>query len=328
MARYLLIGDPHVTTRELEDCSKLRDLIFKQAEEKEVLGVIILGDLYHANFIVHTPVINFWNDFFSHFEKRMIPCVALVGNHDQFSPTIRDPHSLIVHSNASVVAGPTHYPHFAALPYYADPEEFIQKASVLKGLVPDTEVLICHQTFNGAKFNEGFYAKDAVDPGKVPFKYIISGHIHSEHTFSNVWYPGSPRWRTLNDANQNKYIYVVDFNKNSWKLESAIDTSSVCRPIVCYKDTQEKPCETFPLNADLRVDVYGTPEYVKDRILELAAKYNAKCRPFPKKEQAPKLTEQDGIPDSFAKYANSFTPPNKTPANLLNDAIKERLNAA
>jgi DNA repair exonuclease SbcCD nuclease subunit len=332
LARYLLVGDPHVTPRELEDCQKLADLIVEQATIKKVEGVIFLGDLYHANSIVHTPAIEFWNTLFERLYYLKLNIISLVGNHDQFSPTIRHPHALIIHRGKSeirhviVVDETMGMGIFGCMPYYSDPDEFLKQALLLKERNPDISTLICHQTFNGAKFNEGFYAKDSVDPSKVPFN-IISGHIHSEHTFGNVWYPGSPRWRTLNDANQNKYIYVVDFKTKSWTLESSISTAGICKKIVCYKDTAEEPLQVAEENADVRVDVYGTPDYIKTRVLELKARFNAKCRTFTTKTKTQKISEQDGISESFYKYSASFSPPNKTPINLLETEVKDRLNA-
>jgi DNA repair exonuclease SbcCD nuclease subunit len=339
MSRYLLIGDPHVTPRELEDCQKLADLIVEQATIKKVEGVIFLGDLYHANSIVHTPAIEFWNNLFKRLLDLSPPTdedfevYSLVGNHDQFSPTIRDPHALIVHKEGLLDNVIIDRPTFvfdlgvAFMPYYADPDEFLKQALLLKERNPNLSTLICHQTFNGAKFNEGFYAKDSVDPSKVPFN-IISGHIHSEHTFGNVWYPGSPRWRTLNDANQNKYIYVIDFKTKGWTLESSISTAGICKKIALYEDSAEEPCTITELDADIRVKIYGTPDYLQSRVLELKAKYKAKCATFVTRTKTAKISEQDGINESFNKYSASFSPPNKTPINLLETEVKDRLNAA
>jgi hypothetical protein len=39
--------------------------------------------------------------------------------------------------------------------------------------------VVCHATFNGARYENGFYAKEALDPDAVPQKRIISGHIHT-----------------------------------------------------------------------------------------------------------------------------------------------------
>jgi len=50
---------------------------------------------------------------------------------------------------------------------------------------------LCHQTFDGAKFSEGFYTTDGIDSSLIKTDLIISGHIHIEQRWANVYYPGT-----------------------------------------------------------------------------------------------------------------------------------------
>jgi hypothetical protein len=119
---------------------------------------------------------------------------------------------------------------------------------------------------------------------------------------------------------------VIDFQADKWTLESSIDTSNHCRAIVCYKDSAEEPCTVINKNADVRIDIYGTPEYIKDRMIELHSKYDARCRSFPTRVKTDRISELDGIQESFNKYTGSFSPPNRTAINLLVDEVKNRLH--
>lgn len=332
MPKVLIVGDCHVTPQEIEDCNNLANLILETVEQFNIEQVLFLGDLYHANSIVHTPAIAYWNSLFVKLVKKT-EVIALVGNHDQFSHTIRNPYSLIIHAEQNErihiidkVQSLKILPNVCLAPYYAEPELFFQDINNFKMKHPDCKTLVCHQTFNGAKFNEGFYAKDAVEATSIPFD-IISGHIHTPHAFNNVWYPGSPRWRILSDANIDRAIYIVEFNNDgSYNCPNPIPTNKVCKSISKFIDSPESPVSIVENNnADIRIDVYGPPEYVKDRMIELKAKYNAKCRPFPTKTKKQAVSEADGIEVSFNKFSSNFTPPNKTPLESLLNEVAERL---
>jgi DNA repair exonuclease SbcCD nuclease subunit len=326
--RTLIVGDPHATPQELGDCAALKELVYSSAKEYKVDTTIILGDIYNSHSVVNTPCIHFWKEFLDGLGK----CIVLVGNHDCFSPTIQMPHALISHKgnpNCIIVDVPMQImPGVAAMPYYHDPVEFLAKATALRAETGAT-TLICHQTFDGAKLQEGFYAKDGVNPVAVPFDSIISGHIHTPMKFSKVFYAGSPRWRTLSDANQERYIYVVDFEDTGvYKGIKAIPTTGICKRIYRYVDSEDNQAKIeAPVDkADVRVDIYGSQEYISRRMLELKASHNAKCRSFPLREKRSQISESDGISVSFNKFLGSFIPPNGTEIALLNKIVGERLN--
>jgi DNA repair exonuclease SbcCD nuclease subunit len=327
----LIVGDPHATPQELEDMEELKTLVLFTVKSFAVDLTIILGDLYNTHSVVNTPTINFWNRFLPELGSSII----LVGNHDSFSPTVQNPHALIIHkgSNSCHVVDEPGFVHMglpgvAAMPYYYKPEDFLQAATELQEKT-QAKTLICHQTFDGAKLQEGFYAKDGVNPVAVPFENIISGHIHTPMKFGKVWYPGAPRWRTLSDANQDRFIYVVEFKGDgSYNVLQAIPTTGVCKRINRFLDSEDVPAviENNSNNCDVRVDIYGTQEYISQRMLELKATYNARCRSFPTRTKKTQISEADGIGASFSKFSNNFTPPNGTDRNTLLGTVNERIH--
>lgn len=338
MVKALLIGDPHVVPQELDDCLALKKLVLEVLKKNKLDAVIITGDCYHSHSVLSTVCVDFWNGFFEEVGANVKHIVAGLGNHDMFSPTIMHPHALICHQKngwkkLTVVDSPTDiFPGVVALPYYHDPVKFMEACSN-----SSAKTLICHQTFDGAKFTDGFYAKDAVNPVAVPFDNIISGHIHTPHSFSKVFYCGSPRWRTLSDANQDRFIYIVEFDDTgNYKILESISTSPACKKIV--KFTDQEGCEFIPTcimntkpdlsasaNVDVRIDIYGSSDYISKRTLEYRAKWNAKCRAFPTRTKLAKVSESDGIAVSFNKFSSSFSPPKGTELNLLIKTAGERL---
>lgn len=329
MAKILIVGDPHVTPLEIPDVTALMDLVVDTAESEKVDAVLILGDLYNTHDIVNTRCIDFWKKHLSRIKGADL--ILLVGNHDQVTPTIRDPHALLSHEGYgyTIVDKPTVFEvkgvKFAALPYYYEPDEFIKEAN---GIFDESlALLFCHQTFSGADKGMGFYDENAVDVNSIKFKTIISGHIHTPMKVGKVWYPGAPRWRTVADADvKNRGIYIWENNK-----VKAIKTDTICTRIYKLEDRQEEPLEITLtpeqlLKADLRISIYGTQEYVSVRRTELTAKYNARCRTFPIVNKKIKISESEGILPAFKRFATSFNPPKETPIDILLKEADKRLS--
>jgi predicted phosphodiesterase len=329
VVKALLIGDPHVVPQELDDCLALKQLVLDTLKKNDLDTVIITGDCYHSHSVLSTVCVDYWNGFFDEVGQNVSSIVAVLGNHDFFSPSIMNPHALICHKKGhkklTIVDKPTElFPGVAALPYYYDPVKFMEACSDLTG-----KTLICHQTFDGARYTDGFYAKDAINPVAVPFDNIISGHVHTPHAFGKVWYAGSPRWRTLSDANQDRFLYVVEFDgAGNYRIVESISTSPACKKIVKFVDQEgsEPTVITVPQNADVRIDIFGSSDYISKKTLAYKAAYKAKCRSFPTRVKQSKVSESDGIAVSFGKFSKGFNPPKGTDLNLLMDAANERLS--
>jgi DNA repair exonuclease SbcCD nuclease subunit len=327
--KLLIVGDCHAVSSELDDCKALIDLCVETVQGYDIPHVVFLGDQHHNHSILDSRCLDFWTDVFTNKFRRV---TALVGNHDGVSPTSIVPHSMIAHKgikNVDIVDEPTVVTGiggskiFCAMPYYYDPVEFVLAATKLKEANPDIDLLFCHQTFAGANNGQGFYDKDGVDLDDVPFAKIVSGHIHNSMKIGKVWYPGSPRYKTLTDALvKDKSIYILDGKK-----VKAISTSTHCIKILRFNDKPDQPLEldTEPnAKTDIRIDIYGTPERIQERILLFKAKYNARCRGFPITERKTRVSESDGINVAFGKFAANFAPPNGTATAELLRIINER----
>ena len=319
MCSVLCVGDVHATPSELQDCEALLRLVKETINKHNVEHVLFLGDNHHCHNVLDSRVVSFWTDVINYFVRHSCRVTFLIGNHDFMSPTIMQPHSMVAHKNipgVDIVDVPVRLSDtlFCAMPYFYDPVEFINEAVKLKEQNPDVNTLFCHQTFCGASDGLGFCSKDSVEPSAVPFKSIVVGHIHKPMHLGKVWYVGSPRDRTLTDAEtETRHIYVLEDGKEP----IAIPTNTHCIKIYKYEDSEKEPLsinlsqEELAL-ADLRITINGTSDYIAHRMTELKAKYNAKCRGVPIRGKLAKASESEGIQNAFLRFSKAFTPPNGT----------------
>ena len=332
--KVLIVGDVHCTPQDLPDCEALWKLVLESCKKYKVSHVIFLGDQHHCHNALDSRVVAFWTKII-HYAEIRLTLSFLIGNHDFAAPTIMQPHSMVAHKlvdDVNIIDTPINIlgTNFCAMPYYANPVGFVEEAVKLKEQNPQCDTLFCHQTFTGADEGLGFYSKEAVDSSAVPFKRIVSGHIHRPMRLGKVFYPGSPRWRTLTDADtETRNIYILE----EGKVPIAIPTNTHCVRVFKFEDTEENPAkinltEDELTRADLRISVSGTSNYISKRMTELKTKYNAKCRGVPIRSRLAKASESEGIQKAFQRFSKSFNPPNGTNQELLLKEAYGRLQIA
>ena len=125
--------------------------------------------------------------------------------------------------------------------------------------------VVCHQTFAGSDYGNGFYAKDGINPDLIPQKKIIGGHIHSGQEFGKVFYVGSPRWRTLTDANQDRAIWLIEFDGEGNLLnKTPFSTNGVCRRVFAATLTPDNPqIPDMQVKDRYRITVKGPVDFVE-----------------------------------------------------------------
>jgi DNA repair exonuclease SbcCD nuclease subunit len=302
--KWLFVGDVHATVQELGDCEKLVDLILEKTDLDT--EVVFLGDQYHTHATLRIEVVDFWNRALKRIKEASQKVILVVGNHDMPNDSSQKVHSLLANNTDGmfVVDGPFKRFGIGFLPYYHDREKFVKDANAL-----DTNTIVCHQTFDGAKYENGFYAKDGVDPSLLNATHIISGHIHAPSQFDKVTYVGAPRWRTASDANTDRFLHLYEPNiSGTLRLVEKIPTGNHCRKILqatVYEDGTYEG-RTDALEGDiLQIDIVGSKEFCDTKKAELTAS-NHRIRTFPKSEKSIKVRESDGIDKAFSKYVSSF----------------------
>lgn len=265
----LYIGDPHVKISNLESWEKLIDFIEIQAKINHVSKIVFLGDLFNDHSVVRLEVAHFWKNTINRL-KCQYDLHILCGNHDMVMGSSE--HSgltaislleKLYEYNVIVINNPTIVDNIGYIPYIHDEEEFLKAAKDLyeQGA---TKMLIAHQTFNGAEYDNGFYAPNGIDLNSVPQKAIISGHIHKHQEFGKCLYLGTSTWETRSDANQDKGIWLCSHQEDGTLLsKKMIPTKGVVTSIVEAKIKEGDVLPAVPNGCKFYVELIGTTEWIK-----------------------------------------------------------------
>jgi DNA repair exonuclease SbcCD nuclease subunit len=199
-------GDPHA---KLNNIPIFQQYLIKLKElESQCDIIVILGDLFDTHAIIRSEIMNIWWDYFN---KIKIPYYLLVGNHDKVSP-VSNIHTLTVFKelkNITVIEPDSGIiDHNIAFVSHTSLENFKNIITPFNG---NAKYLFCHQTFNGAQFDNGMYCPDGFPIDIVSiFNLVISGDIHKEQMVGNIWYLGTPYSMSFNDAGENKALWIFD----------------------------------------------------------------------------------------------------------------------
>ena len=142
-------------------------------------------------------------------------------------------------------------------PYIIDHHNFKDHVKDLK-----SRVLLAHQTFLGATFDNGFYAPEAVDIQELPFDQIVSGHIHEQQVIGKCHYVGTPKWDGLADANKDKGIWVFDFKDGLISNKKFISSSSVLQPIIKHVIMEGDEVPVIKENERVYLELRGSAAWI------------------------------------------------------------------
>lgn len=265
--KILRVGDPHVRPSNIEESKFLMNFVCDKAIEHKVDRIEILGDLFHTHSVIRLESLLFWDLWLNHLSD-VCEIVVLVGNHDMggdFNSTLNSlsVFQRIKRTNLKIVDHSRLEGIFGYMPYYHSKEKFIESANSLADR--GAKVLVCHQTIQGSKYENGMYAPDGAELDLISDKiiHIISGHIHSKQEFGRVIYPGTARWDTASDANLEKGIWVFNHDTTG-KITSRefLSTESVCSPILGFqwKEGEEQP--TIPEGSRSTIELIGTSDWI------------------------------------------------------------------
>lgn len=262
--KILAVGDPHVKVEDLEDCENLLKHIKFLVITKKIDKVMFSGDLFHNHALIHVSVLNFWNKWLLDLAKHT-QVICLKGNHDfgLGNPALHSLKSFKnIHRNITIVDEPLLMEDTLYIPYFG----FKREKDFFETISQPSKYLVCHDTFRGAKFENGFWVPEheAFDLEKVKQLKVISGHIHTPQVIGKCTYLGSPRWQIVSDANTDRFLYLYDEN---WDLIEKITTIGICKSIWVKKVRSEKDIEPVKIpNSETRYDIYGKESDVKNLI--------------------------------------------------------------
>jgi DNA repair exonuclease SbcCD nuclease subunit len=283
--KTLFIGDLHVQINNLEETASLFDLIDRTVSQENPDLVVFLGDLYHTHSVVRQEVVALLQDRIGRITSKVI---VLAGNHDGSSPlstrinAVRQTLGGIC-TVVDDISGPFEYGPYCFVGFIGSAEEFV------RNLRP-AQYLVCHQTFNGAQYENGFYAPDGIEPQVVSsYKQVISGHIHQKQIMGNIFYVGTPRPVTSSEVFElqsggSKHIYLHIAETNEFLSVSTLDYVRTQYRVHVNKDTDLNALiNNIELlnNKWFRLQLYveGTEEYCKSVADRLSGIDNIKIVP-------------------------------------------------
>lgn len=279
--KILRIGDPHVRVTNLEEWEKLAHFIVDVALEKSPDRIEILGDLFHTHAVIRLEVQDFWTCWLETLSDKQ-ELFVLRGNHDMSGDHNLNISALSIFNrlkkkNLHIIENPQAYGVYGYVPYHHDNDRFVEHANNLAK--EGCKILVCHQTFSGSKYENGFYDPNGIDPDLLKFDTIISGHIHARQRFGKVIYPGTPVWSSSSDANQPKGLWLVEHDDLGKIVEEEfVDTSKVCTPYIelIYSEGDQEPI--VPSNAKVSLILKGSSAWISREKEKFKGKVNLKAK--------------------------------------------------
>lgn len=302
--KLLLVGDMHVKKDNLLESERLMTWIVNTSRQSAIDAIVFLGDQYNFMGIAHVEVVEFWHKWFKEIAQNNLKSYSLIGNHDINADATAS--AMIAHNVLTKTVGSEGCLLSTGecfLGYIRNNSDFIKKVNDFyhKG----ARTLFCHAEFNGAKYENGFYAPHGIDIESLPKDIkIISGHIHMNQEFGNIWYPGTPRHLTRSDIGQEKGIWLYDTETKQRHFIKSPD--DICVPFkeIVLKEGDAIP-EDLHISEKVYVDIHGSLDYIKSIVGKLPD--TVKIRSFPVSEAKKlEIKESEGIPTAFLKYANGY----------------------
>lgn len=320
MIKVLLVGDMHVVPEELQDCQKVIDAIYYAVDDRDIDMVVFMGDQHHTHAVVRLEVLAFWREALLRLGSSC-KVVLLKGNHDAPADVNSHIHVLEAYEGLPNVVVVSSWDHIDGIDFvaYMPAQAFVETVKDLKA-----PTLICHQTFQGAQYENGFFAHDGIELSLTPHKHVYSGHIHTPQSWDKLVYVGSPRWRTVSDANVNRFLQLITF----------IDGVPVDIDLIPSPAQPIESCEARWPNTEISwvhphskkyVSIFGDKSYVEATTeAYLRVDTTTKIRTFVDQKQIV-VKESEGIQNAINRFIDSYQAKNGTPSNVLKQMMNERL---
>jgi DNA repair exonuclease SbcCD nuclease subunit len=224
--KILWIGDMHLRVSDLSDAGEIIDQLLAVIDAEGPEMVVLAGDQFDTFGVVRSEILSHWTRFFVKAAQKS-KIVALVGNHDlsgasggvsAMEPFKTYPNVMIVDSWMQMTVDKGFTGNVQFIPFMRDNAEFHNLCMSL----PKDSVLFCHQSFNGAQFDNGFYDPHGAEVSTVEHLYgVISGHVHKSQKIQNILYPGTPRHLTFSDAGETKAVFSISLGNGTYTVDKA-----------------------------------------------------------------------------------------------------------
>jgi DNA repair exonuclease SbcCD nuclease subunit len=247
MGNMLIIGDAHLKVSNLDNGRKFLRWLQEVVETKKPDTVVCLGDFFDGHSVLRAEIMAEYRKFidFACCDKKL-PYFHVLGNHEFYRPNDSTYHALQalkgVYPNFTVIDSPVDIDNLTFVPYCPLATSFPTKTQ---------EIVFAHQSFVGADFTHGYRPVEGVGADTVDAEKIISGHIHRRQDVGKVFFPGSPFAQGVDDADQNKGVFLFDPATYALEfVESPLPrwkTYTFCGPLTLDScDILTKACQQHP----------------------------------------------------------------------------------
>jgi DNA repair exonuclease SbcCD nuclease subunit len=213
MAVFLVIGDLHIHTTNLEESKLLSRHLLEIAQTNSFDVIVVLGDILDTNDIIRAEAHELAVELLAQLSK-IAPLLILIGNHDvpgqlSYFSGIHGFNALKLWQGSSrenvvfpsgtgvqVVDTEVVFFHvnnrmFTALPYIP-PGRFHEALATKEGW-KESGIIFCHQEFQNCDLGSNKIST-CKDSWSEELPQIVSGHIHKyQRLGTNILYCGSPR---------------------------------------------------------------------------------------------------------------------------------------
>lgn len=318
--RILWMGDPHVQKSNLEESKRLAYWTREIRDLHRPDHTVIAGDLYNDFGTKRVEVDEFWTAIL----RDVLPdSIVLEGNHDQTPDGSES--ALAVHEGRCFLVrrATMYHGNVGLMPFVRDNDDFLHLCQALYN--QGARVIFCHADVNGAQYENGFYSPHGADISGLPKDLkLISGHIHKQQEFGNVWFPGTPRHLTRSDVGEQKGLWLID--TVSGERQFFPTPENVATPfrelVITPENAGAIPDFSKVGNERLYVDVHGTKDFVSEILKKVPE--TARVRTFVDTgSKQSDVNETDGIPLAFMKYAAKYAAENNLTPEVARKVLEK-----
>ena len=247
--RFLHLSDLHIGKRVhnfsmLEDQKYILDQILGIADEENVTGVIIAGDVYDKP-VPSAEAVSLFDEFLVQLAERELDDLVIRGNHDsteriafgeklmrhqkvylspvyngKIEPVCLNDEFGVVKVFLLPFIKPVHVRHFLEEEVSDYTEALACAISLMDISQDERNVLVCHQFVTGAGRSESEEISvgglDNVDATVFePFDYVALGHIHGPQNIGceRIRYCGTPLKYSFSEAEHKKSVTIVELGQ-------------------------------------------------------------------------------------------------------------------
>lgn len=264
--KIIAVGDPHFKIDNIEEINLFTERFYALIEKEKPDLIVILGDVLHTHERLHTIPLNKAHEFIKK-TKSYAKTIVLVGNHDmcnnqQFLTTNHWMNGMKEWENVVIVD--TVYKEtqneftFVFVPY-VPPSRFEEALNTIEDW-KEADCIFAHQEFFGCKM--GAIISNEGDKWSKKYPPIVSGHIHSKQTISNVYYCGSAMQNAFGESEEN-IIPIFIFEKDKPYLLKEVDLELPRKKIIRTDIENINELKLPETSDDIKLTVSGNYEEFK-----------------------------------------------------------------